>query len=262
MKNKTYSLIIIEDEKRSSNLLYQYIKSEFSSIIISDSVDSVETGINAIRKHKPDIILSDIELPDGNLFDILNETKGLVKTLVIVTAFEQYAVKAIKYSTIDYILKPLSKEDVATALKKCLQRLDWEFGLTDPPEKYIKSEKERYIKNLVENDIIPIRSSNFIEMQKQSNIMYLKADQNYTLIVFKDRSTRYLSRNISYYEEMLNPKMFFRVHLSYIVNLREIVRYVRGRGGSVILKDGTEIDVASRRLAGFMKIFKVIDLDD
>lgn len=242
---KKYKTIIIEDEERNASLIQNYIVKNFKSIEIVAVCVDVKSSIENIIKYEPDILLSDIELPDGTAFDVLSETKNQIKSLVFITAFDQYAIKAIKFSAIDYILKPIMQDELILAIKKCQLSLDGENSINRQIDVLIDANN-----NFDTNIAIPVGTN--IEFVETSKIVYLKADGNYTFVFLEENKKFIVTKSIAYFEQLLNPRQFFRVHSSYMINKAQMDRISRLGGLTVIMKNGVEIDVAVRRAKAFL----------
>lgn len=247
---RTYTTIIIEDEQRNQSLIQNYLSKNFSDLEIVATCENVESAIESIVRHKPDILLSDIELPDGTAFDVLVETKQHIKSLVFITAFDQYAIKAIKYSAIDYILKPIMQEELVEAVNKCKQMLAQQHQINKQIDVLIDTNNNQ------DNTIaIPVGTS--IEFAQLNKIIHLNADGNYTHVYMDDNKRLTVTKPISYFDQILNAQIFFRVHTSHIVNSKQIKKLSKTRGCLLIMNNGSEIEVAVRRVKDFIAFMKL-----
>jgi len=200
--------------------------------------------------------LSDIELPDGNVFDVLKHTSNSIRSLVLITAYQNYAIRAIKYSAIDYLLKPLLVYEFNLAIEKCMRMLNKNLDMTNQIGLFL-NHNPTATNNLVENQYkIAIPVGNSVEMINQSDILYCESDRNNTILYFNDQRRITVPKPLLHFEEILDENLFFRIHISYIINLNKIKKYIKGRGGFVMLVNDKQLEVAVRRLPDFLKKIK------
>ncbi len=205
--------IIIDDERRAreafKGIVNRYFKDKLK---IFELCDSVESGVRAINKHKPDIVFLDIEMPGENGFKIFEYFKTLDFEVIFTTAFNQYAINAIKYSALDYILKPINIMDLKDALKK----------YTSKEKKKIHQEKiEVLISNMNMGDLIKCKVAlptlSGYQMEKVNNIVFCEADTNYTKIYLTTGKRFLVSKTLKIVENLLPKEVFFRIHKSYLI---------------------------------------------
>jgi two-component system LytT family response regulator len=251
---KTINISLIEDEPQSLSLLKDTIQALGNQYSLVSATSSVTDSVIEIQQCKPDILISDIQLQDGTVFDVLEKSGAYIKTLVLITAYDHYAIRAIKYSAIDYLLKPVNTQELKLAMEKCVQQLDTFHLNTVSQINFLQIRNEPKNQNTY-GDIL-INSDNAIHVIRQNEILYCKADRNYTEFYLQDGRVIISSRTLLFYEQLLDPAIFFRVHLSFIINTKHVKTFVKGRSGSVVMTNGYEIDVASRRMALFASFFK------
>lgn len=251
---KTINISLIEDEPQSLSLLKDTIRTLGSQYNIVSATGNVPDSVSEIQKCTPDILISDIQIQDGTVFDVLENAGPFIKTLVLITAYDHYAIRAIKYSAIDYLLKPVNAMELKEAMEKCVRQLETFHLNTVSQINFLQSRNEPGNQNTF-GDIL-INSDNTIQVIRQKEVLYCKADRNYTEFYLKDGRVIISSRTLLFYEQLLDPAIFFRVHLSFIVNSEHVKTFVKGRTGSVVMSNGYEIDVASRRMALFASFFK------
>jgi len=251
---KTINISLIEDEPQSLSLLKDTIQALGSQYSIVSATSNVVDSVFEIQQCKPDILISDIQLQDGTVFDVLEKSGPHIKTLVLITAYDHYAIRAIKYSAIDYLLKPVNTLELKQAIEKCVQQLDSIHLNTVSQINFLQARNEPKNQNAY-GDIL-INSENAIHVIHQKEVLYCKADRNYTEFYLQDGRVIISSRTLLFYEHLLDPTIFFRVHLSFIINTEQVKTFVKGRTGSVVMSNGYEIDVASRRMALFTSFFK------
>jgi two-component system LytT family response regulator len=237
--------IIIDDESSGRKAVRNYISKYATNIEILDEADSVKNGLFSILTHKPDLVFLDIRMPDGTGFDLLEKLPEINFQVIFVTAYEQHAIKAFKYSAVDYLLKPINPDDFIAAVSK----VESKNKLQE-----IEHKVELLIQNNQKFEKIALPSSSGLKMVAISDIVRCESDNNYTLFHFKDQSQYLASRTLKEYDELLSSDGFYRTHKSHLVNLKYVSEYVKGEGGFVILEDGKSIDVSRRKKEGLIQI--------
>ncbi len=245
--------VIVEDEKNSQDLLKELIEEYCSPVKVVAIAGSVSKAIETIRLHEPELVFLDIQLPDGDGFQILEklEEEALTFDIIFTTAYDQYAMRAFKFAAADYLLKPIDIEELQQAVK----RIQSKNGSSE--KKIDASQIQALIKNVRNLDQpfkrIVLPTSNGFTVVDPVNIIRCESDRNYTFIFLNDGRKILVSRTIKEYEEMLSDFNFFRIHQSHLINLSYLKNYTRGRGGYVELTDGTTLDVSARRKSEFLK---------
>ena len=241
------SCIIIDDERNAREAFEKIIKRYFSDKLEPLAIcESLKEGVAAIHKYNPDIVFLDIEMPQENGFELFKYFKNIDFEVVFTTAFNKYAINAIRYAALDYILKPLNFIDLNDALTRYTNR------------KKNKSRDER-IEILLSNlnlgvDIkakVALPTLSGFHMEKINNIIYCEADHNYTKIHLIYGKTIIVSKTLKLVEELLPQSIFFRIHKSFLVNMNYVVEYIKNDGHKVILDDGKVLTVANRRTEEF-----------
>jgi two-component system LytT family response regulator len=215
--------IIIDDEKDARFLLKGQLSKHFNQTInIVAEADDVESGIQAIRKHKPDLIFLDIKMPSGTGFDVLQQTKDEVNFEVIfITAHDDYAIKAFQFSAFGYLLKPVKTSEIRALIEKLESHLQVLKKGVDQRFKVLVENygDDRKIKKLVVTNMEGFQVLNI------ENILRLDGDRNYTHFIMSDSKKITTSKTLGEYEELLNDFGFFRAHQSTIINLRHVNAY-------------------------------------
>ncbi len=233
-------LVVIEDEFRTRETIINIIKIECPEIDVVGSGSDVESGIDVINTFQPDIILIDVQLSDGNAFDILKNSAVHNSQVIFVTAHEEYALQAIKFSAFDYILKPFSKAELTGAIMRAREAV-------------LERASDVSIKTLLDNidskedKKIVLKSTDDIHLVSISDIIRCEADSSYTHFFLTDGSQITISTNLKEYDELLGNYNFFRVHHSHLVNLNKIVKFRKGNSGHLLMTDGSEVPVSSRK---------------
>lgn len=230
--------IIVEDNPDDRRVLKTMLSEFGNEIRICGEADGVETGLSLIRTENPDLVFLDIQLTDGDGFDLLQQTQDRSYKVIIVTAYDEYAIRAIKFSALDFLLKPVDPMQFKEAIAKVLK---------DKHDSYLQQKIKALLANINDFQKIALPSLNAIRFVAIESIMHCRAEANYTWFYFRDQEKLLVSKNLKEYDEMLEPFGFFRVHQSNLINLRFVKEYKKSDGGIVVMEDGAEIYVARRR---------------
>jgi len=240
--------IIVEDEPMSREMLTMMLD-RHKEIEIVDTCSNPTDGITSIATHQPDLVFLDIQMPKMNGFDMLRKIGTVDFEVIFTTAFDQYAINAIRISALDYLLKPVDDEDLAAAIAKCRDRLT----VKKPEERF-----ENLFNNLLNKNpldkTLALSASDGISFIKMSDILRVEANGRYAKFYLLNKETILVSKTLGDYEQVLSANQFFRIHDSAIINLNHIKKYIRGDGGTVVLSDNTELDVARRRKDEFVRL--------
>ncbi|MEM6263428.1 MAG: LytTR family DNA-binding domain-containing protein [Bacteroidota bacterium] len=244
--------IIVEDELNSQELLKEIVSQFTEGVEVVDTAQGVKEALTAIETHQPDLLLLDIELSDGDGFQVLENVPEINFDVIFTTAYDQYAIRAFKFAATDYLLKPVDIEEFQAAIKRVVDKRNNE-GEEEPSYDNVR-ELVKNIRNLQQpfNRIVLPTTHGFTVVDPK-DIVRCESDRNYTFIHLNDKRKILVSRTIKEYEEMLTPYNFFRIHQSHLINLAYLKNYTRGRGGYVELTDGSNIDVSARRKTDFLK---------
>lgn len=239
--------LIIEDEAHSSKTLLNFLSKYCPSIEVAGVASNVESAVKSIKELSPELLFLDIDLPDGSGFDVLDQIEMPWPKVIFVTAYNQYAIKAFQVSAVDYLLKPVDPELLIKSVEKAVAQP--ESAETDNKKMDVLRENRRS-GNL---NRIALPTQNGVQLVKTDQIVRLEADGNYTTVYLQDKTRVVVSRKIKDFESWLEDLPFFRIHQSHIVNLQMIDRYIKGEGGTVIMEDGSQLEVARRRKDDFLK---------
>lgn len=240
--------VLIDDEIDSIRVLQRLLEAYCPEAVVVGKADGVETGIHTIQTAKPDLVFLDIEMAQGNAFDLLHQLQPINFQIIFVTAFDNYAIKAFKYSAVDYLLKPVDIDDLCAAVERVSQKIQGKSFLDQMQillynvETFHLSQQKMAVPTLTGLIFVAIR-----------DIMRFEAKGSYTTIYLNNGDQIMATRNIKEYEDLLPAVIFCRVHNSHIINLHKIQKYHKGRGGYVIMEDGSSIEVASRRREEFLR---------
>ena len=243
--------IIIEDEEASRETLRNYLGKYCPQVEILTECKDIIEGQAAIEKHQPDFIFLDVEMPFGNAFDLLERIENINFKIVFVTAYSNYAIKAINHSASYYILKPIDIDELEIAVGK----IEEEIKNSDNNE--LQLQTKVLLENLQSNKnkkvVLPTLEG--FEVVDMENIIRLEANDNFTNFYLKDKSKQVICRTLKFYEDVLQDSGFMRIHRSHIVNLNYIKNYKKGKGGQVELIDGSVIDVSATRKDDLLNFF-------
>jgi len=242
--------IIIDDEAHCLDTLQMLIAEHCPEIQIIAQCRSAEAGIEAIEKLRPSVIFLDIEMPYMNGFEMLEELKDISFAVIFTTSYNQYAIKAIHFSALDYLLKPIDVKDLKAAVKK----LQTQKTLPSPEQFQLLLQQISKIGKEITKIAVP--TSDRFELLTAEQIMRCEADDSYTNIFLKNKNRITACRSLKEVEVQLQRFSFFiRIHHSFIVNLNEVTKYIRGEGGYVIMSDGNSVSVSRSRKEMLMKWF-------
>lgn len=240
--------IIIDDEQKGRNSLKKKLIEYCPQVVLLGEADSGDEGLRLIEKHDPRIVFLDIEMPMMNGFEMLHHLPTKHFHLIFTTAYDQYAIKAIKYAAFDYLLKPIDIEELQVTIKKAEQQM----ALNNTAERLETLTHNLGGKHQLQKIAIPTMEG--LLFFNLSDIVYLEAESNYTTLHFVNHPKLVASRTMREFEELLPSDMFFRTHNSYIINLNFIKRYLKGDGGQIELQNGHFVDVSRRKKEEFIKM--------
>jgi len=238
--------VIIEDEKHSQDLLEIMLKEYCANIQVEGIAGDVNSGVELIKATKPNLVFLDVELSGGNGFDVLNHFEQPSFKVIFVTGYDHYALKAIKYSALDYLLKPVNLGELRKAIKK----------LEITPDGYFENFK--HLKNNLDttnerlNQIV-LSDNKSYRVLKIDHIVFVEAERSYVTFHLIDNSKFVAVNSLSHYAEMLPKTSFFRIHKSYIINCAKVFKIETGRGGPVHLEGGKVLPIAFRRKPAFIR---------
>ena len=233
--------IIVDDESYSCESLAILLERYCPEVQVVESCTSGESALQSINRHTPDLVFLDIEMPHMNGFELLKRIKKIDFQVIFTTSYDQYAIKAIRFSALDYLLKPIDREELEVAVKKAVRKLEQQL----PQQLSILLQKLNGSSPATQKIALPTMEG--LQMIPVDSIIRCAADSNYTNIFTKQQKKITISRTLKEVEEMLEDYPFLRVHNSYLVNLNEIEKYIKGEGGYVMMSDGSHVDVSRSR---------------
>lgn len=247
MEQKTRT-IIIDDERTNILTLKGLLNKYFPSIEIIDTAKNVAEGVASIDHHHPDLIFLDISMPDGDGFDLLSKVEFRLFEVIFTTAHDQYALKAFDYSAIHYLLKPIDY----TELRKAINLYN-EVKMKGNISARLSVLKDN-MQHKYEKIIVP--SNDGLNILLIENIVRLEASDTYTEFYLSDGRKLLASKSLNNFEKILSDQAFSRIHSKHLVNLQYVQRYIKGKGGSVLLDNGDEVDVSVRKKNDFITALK------
>jgi two-component system LytT family response regulator len=244
-----YKAIIVEDETMNSDFLKHLLREFCPNIEVAGAASNVEDAVSAINTQQPQIVFMDIELQTATGFDVLQQVKDQDFEVIFTTAYDHYAIKAIKFSAIDYLLKPINFEELQQAVNKAIESLQ-------------VKEKENKLELLIRNVRRPVgedfsislATSEGVEYVPLSQIIRLEAKGPYTTFFMKNGNSLMVCKNLKEYELLLTDYGFFRLHNSYMVNMKEVKKMVKADGGYAVMNDDAMIAISPKKKDEFLSL--------
>lgn len=240
--------VIVEDEMHSRETLKNLLSEFCTDVEVAGAADSVLNAVNLIREAKPDLVFLDIELQTGTGFDVLSRLSDVHFDVIFTTAFEHYAIRAIKFSSIDYLLKPIDVDELQQAVEKVRAKKN---------ETDYKAQLELLLQNIHkkpgENKRICLATLEGIEFVSVRDIIYCEANGAYTNFHLNNGRKIMVSRNLKEYEMLLEENEFMRVHNSFLINLNEVKMFVKSEGGYILMNNQAQISISQKKRDVFME---------
>lgn len=235
--------LLIDDEESSRNVLTKLLDKFCPDVEVVGYADGVDSAYHAIHEHNPDVIFLDVQMPGGNGFSLLKKFETITFEIIFVTGYDQYALNAIKFSALDYLMKPVEVEDLLQAIKKVKAKLGSDFGLRASINNLLANEHEDEIhKRIVVHDKGKVR---FIKL---SEIVWLEADINYTVFHLSGGERYAVSKSLKEYDELLEGiPLFLRINKSAIVNVNFVKEYSKRDPFTIKLMNGVELEISRRK---------------
>lgn len=238
--------VIVEDESSSREILRNYLAKYCKTVDVLGEAASVKEGIKILAQTKPDLVFLDVEMPFGNAFDLLDQLPNRSFETVFVTAYNSYALEALNNHAAYYLMKPINIDELIKAVSYVSEIKEKENAFDD---RILKSKMNR-----AEGKITLPQQDGF-QVLNVSDILYCKADDNYTEIYLENKKLL-VSKTLKYFEEALAEYPFARIHKSYLVNVNEVVKYRKGKGGSVVVSNGKELLVSASKKRQLLSYFQ------
>ncbi len=242
--------IIVDDEKLSRSVLKLLLEKHCPAVnIVAICADGI-SALEAIEKYQPDLLFLDVEMPGLNGFEVLRACKDASFSIIVTTSYDHYALDAIRHNALDYLLKPIIREDLVEAVEKAMLRKRQKEQSGDKTDSLM----EFLHQHLYPGERLALPSPEGLRMLLVKDILYCVADGESTIIHLVNTAAKpSVCRSLKEVEGLLKNKGFFRVHHSYLVNLNYMDRYIKGDGGDIIMSDGSCIPVSRQRKQEFME---------
>lgn len=237
--------ILVEDEANSREILRNYIKKYCPKVNLIGEAASIQEGLELIEKHNLDLLFLDVEMPFGNAFDLLEQVPDRTFETVFVTAYDHYAKDALNEHAAYYLMKPINIDELINAVDYVWVVKEKEANL----QQGVLKTKEKGVEGK-----LTLPQQDGFQVLNVSDILYCKADDNYTEIFLENKKIL-VSKTLKYFEDALADFPFARVHKSYLVNVNEVVKYRKGKGGSVVISNGKELLVSASKKKAFLSFF-------
>ena len=244
--SKTLRVLIADDEKSSRDLIENYVTKYCKDLEIIAKAEDARQAVSLINEHKPDLVFLDVEMPFGNAFDVLEQTTEVDYHTIFITAYSDYAIKALNYSAAYYILKPISIEELVSAVDKVK-----EISAEDNFSELKKVLQQNLGAEGIQRIVLP--NQNGFEIVNASDIIRISGSGNYSDLYLKNGSKKTVSKILKYFDNLEENDNFMRIHKSHIINTDYISAYKKGRGGSLIMSDGQEVEVSASKKVDLMK---------
>jgi len=245
------SALIIDDEEDGREALKLAIEKYCPDVEVKGIYETPQEGLDAIRRIKPQLVFLDIQMPGMSGFDVLQQLSPIDFEVIFVSAHDQYAIKAIKFSALDYLLKPVDIDDLNHALQKVKERLN---NKSNSHQYQSVLHNVQYQSNKIKKLAVP--SLEGIDLFDTDDIIYCQAEGSYTILYLRNKLRKLTSRNLKDFENLLVDSGFCRVHNSFLINLKHVHRYVKGEGGYVILTDDHHVDISRRKKDEFLHLLE------
>lgn len=240
--------IIVDDELGARESLAKMLEKNCKNIQVVAKADNMMNAFIEITNHQPDLVFLDIEMPNGNAFDLLERFKEINFNIIFVTAYDHYAIKAIKFSAIDYILKPVDPEELVKAVSRFESQMETKNSLDKKFKTLLANVKpENKLKK------VGIPDGDGLVFINLADIIRCDSDGNYTYFLLTNGKRIIASRTLGEYEQMFADDNFFRVHRSHLINLEHVKKYIKGEGGYVIMSDNSQVEVSRRNKIEFLE---------
>lgn len=239
--------IIIDDEQNCIDSLFFDLQKNCKEVEIIATCSSPKQGLIAIRKHKPELVFLDVQMPWMNGFEMLEVLEEINFVIIFTTAYDQFAARAFRLSAVDYLLKPVDTNDLKEAVRKAIEKITHRIGTGN-------------IDNLLQNISKPEAKQRIafagregFEFVEIGSILYAQAEGAYTHVFLKDKRKLVISKTLSDIEEMLPPEHFHRIHHSTLVNLEHVTHFFKTDGGYLVLDNGEKLVVSKSKKEGLLE---------
>lgn len=245
--------VLIDDEKNALEVLDMQLAHFCKEVTVVEKCNSGEQGIAAIRKHQPDLVFVDIEMPHVNGFDVLKDTVGLSYEVIFTTAYDQFAIRAIKFSALDYLLKPVDSSELQAAVKKASDKKG--SGSMEAKLTVLLQQLQQPARNQ-ERIALPVGEA--MQFFHADEILRCESESNYTHIFLSNGKKITTAKTLKDVEEALMGFPFYRIHQSHLVNMNHISKVIKADGGYVLMDDGTTLTISRNKKEAFFESFRKV----
>lgn len=243
--------VLIDDEKNALEILEWQLRTYCPHVEIAAICTTADKGIEAIHQHTPQLIFLDIEMPKKNGFEVLQAFSNPSFDVIFTTAYNEFAIKAFRFAAFDYLLKPIDADDLVNALKRYEKKIQNSF----------KQQLGMLLQHFEQPNALPDKISfatqQAVHFIKPENILYCESDGNYTTLFFLDNTKLVVSKTLKEVEEVLVHYHFLRIHNSFVINLKQVGRYVKTDGGSIEMTNGTQLPISRQRKNEVMQVLNL-----
>lgn len=242
------NVLLIDDEPRSTRALGALIDKYLEHVEILGTAHSADEGRQLIKALQPHLVFLDVEMPGKSGFDMLQEMELIDFEVIFVTGFDHYAIKAIKFAALDYLVKPVDIDELRNSIERARKKLNGRLAPSEFRELFHNLDTHK-----LEDNRLALPAHEGFEFVNISDIVRCEADANYTLVFLKCGSKKIVSKPLKEYERMLEEHRFFRIHHSHLINLAHVEKYLKTEGGSVMMSDGSQVYISRRKKVGFLE---------
>jgi two-component system, LytTR family, response regulator len=246
--NSLLKAIIVDDEEKSRELLSKMVQKYCPGLIVAGMAESASSAVEMINSEKPDLVFLDIELSGESGFDVLNSFPEIHFDVIFTTAYDKYAIKAIKFSALDYLLKPIDSEELTAAVNRLIDKRKSRYS-SENLHLLVQSLKKReggFTK-------ISLPTGNAYEIVNLGDIIRCESDGHYTNFILTGNRKVFVSVGLKYYEDILPEETFIRVHHSHLININHVVRFLKSDGGYAVMSDNSQVEISRRKKDFFLQ---------
>lgn len=240
--------IIVDDIDSIRTKNIDLIKQHCPNVAIIAEANNVESGVDVIKKYLPDLVFLDVEMPDGTGFDLLQQLKPISFKVIFITGFQDFAIKAFRFSAIDYLLKPIEADDLIEAVKKAEETINKEVLELKFSTLFTNIERPKDLQKIV------LKTADKVYSVNVQDIVHCESEKNYTTFYFVNAPKLIVSTTLKDYETLLAPLGFFRSHQSHLINMLYFDHFIKSDGGIIVLKNKATVPLATRKKEEFLAL--------
>lgn len=238
-------VLLIDDEAPVRENMKALLQRHVPEVVVAGEAEGVLSGLELLQKEEPDLVLLDVEMKDGTGFDLLSRCEDPRFSVIFVTGHDRYAIKAFRYSALDYLLKPVAPDELVQAISK-VKAAPWEQQAPKLTNLVDNNSKQPSEKKVVLKDV------DAVHLVAVKDIVRCEADNNYTLFYLSDGRKLLISRTLREYERLFDDQNFYRTHQSHLINMSFFSRYSKREGGTILMQDESAVPLATRKREAFL----------